>query len=267
MPRRWLDRRFRLGGFCCSQAVVMLSTGTPPYASKTASASAVRTHPAPTSAALIRRGVALAPLRRVAHAPCALDPEVVIVLSRVRVVPPDSQPRAVRDMQQPLQRPPGDFIDDVLDGLPEGLTGVVVPKLASTADVDTVVAALDAAGHANLSIVAGLETVAGVVDARTVTTHPRVGWCYFGAEDYVADLGGVRRTDNLEVQTARAQVAQAARLGGIPAIDMVVADFGDAERLLREAEQARSLGFSGKKLESKILKDKGVNPLMNLIIF
>jgi citrate lyase subunit beta/citryl-CoA lyase len=138
------------------------------------------------------------------------------------------------------------FLDDMLDGLPEGLVGVVVPKLASTADVDTVVAALDAAGHANLSIVAGLETVAGVVDARTVTTHPRVGWCYFGAEDYVADLGGVRRTDNLEVQTARAQVAQAARLGGIPAIDMVVADFGDEERFLREAEQARALGFSGK---------------------
>ena len=138
------------------------------------------------------------------------------------------------------------FHDDVRDGLPYGLTGVVVPKLASTADVETVVAALDAAGHADLPIIAGLETVAGVVDARTVTTHSRVGWCYFGAEDYVADLGGVRRTDNLEVQMARAQVAQAARLGGIPAIDMVVADFGDEERFLREAEQARALGFSGK---------------------
>lgn len=138
------------------------------------------------------------------------------------------------------------FEADVVDGLPAGLTGVAVPKLESAAAVDAVAAALDAAGHADLPIVAGLETVAGVVDARTVTTHQRVRWCYFGAEDYVADLGGVRRTDNLEVQTARAQVAQAARLGGIPAIDMVVADFGDEERFLREAEQARALGFSGK---------------------
>ena len=138
------------------------------------------------------------------------------------------------------------FEADVVDGLPAGLTGVAVPKLESAAAVDAVAAALDAAGHADLPIVAGLETVAGVVDARSVTTHQRVRWCYFGAEDYVADLGGVRRTDNLEVQTARAQVAQAARLGGIPAIDMVVADFGDEERFLREAEQARALGFSGK---------------------
>ena len=138
------------------------------------------------------------------------------------------------------------FEADVVAGLPAGLTGVAVPKLESAAAVDAVAAALDAAGHADLPIVAGLETVAGVVDARTVTTHQRVRWCYFGAEDYVADLGGVRRTDNLEVQTARAQVAQAARLGGIPAIDMVVADFGDEERFLREAEQARALGFSGK---------------------
>ena len=138
------------------------------------------------------------------------------------------------------------FEADVVDGLPAGLTGVAVPKLESAAAVDAVAAALDAAGHADLPIVAGLETVAGVVDARTVTTHQRVRWCYFGAEDYVADLGGVRRTDNLEVQTARAQVAQAARLGGIPAIDMVVADFGDEERFLREAKQARALGFSGK---------------------
>ncbi len=138
------------------------------------------------------------------------------------------------------------FADDVADGLGPGLAGVVVPKLESRAAVDATVAALDAAGHADLPVMAGLETVAGVVDARTVTTHPRVAWCYFGAEDYVADLGGVRTAANHEVATARAQVAQAARLGGIQAIDMVVIDFGDDERFQREATEARHLGFSGK---------------------
>ena len=138
------------------------------------------------------------------------------------------------------------FATDVTDGLPPGLTGVVVPKLESMAAVDAASAALDSAGHPDLPIVAGLETVAGVVDARTVTTHPRVQWCYFGAEDYVADLGGVRTAANHEVATARAQVAQAARLGGIQAIDMVVIDFGDDERFQREATEARHLGFSGK---------------------
>ncbi|MBT6372340.1 MAG: CoA ester lyase [Acidimicrobiaceae bacterium] len=138
------------------------------------------------------------------------------------------------------------FAVDVSNGLPAGLTGVVVPKLESVATVDAVAAALDAAGHPDLPIVAGLETVAGVVDARTVTTHPRVRWCYFGAEDYIADLGGVRTPGNHEVAVARAQIAQAAHLGGIQAIDMVVADFGDDDRFRREAIESRALGFSGK---------------------
>jgi citrate lyase subunit beta/citryl-CoA lyase len=138
------------------------------------------------------------------------------------------------------------FAADLSDGLPPGLTGVVVPKLESTTTVDAVSNALDAAGHPDLLIVAGLETVAGVVDARTVTTHRRVRWCYFGAEDYVADLGGVRTATNHEVSTARAQVGQAARLGGVQAIDMVVADFGDDDRFRREATEARHLGFTGK---------------------
>ncbi|MEC9394818.1 MAG: aldolase/citrate lyase family protein, partial [Actinomycetota bacterium] len=116
------------------------------------------------------------------------------------------------------------FAADLSDGLPPGLTGVVVPKLESTTTVDAVSNALDAAGHPDLLIVAGLETVAGVVDARTVTTHRRVRWCYFGAEDYVADLGGVRTASNHEVATARAQIGQAAALGGVQAVDMVVAD-------------------------------------------
>lgn len=138
------------------------------------------------------------------------------------------------------------FQEDITSGLPAGLTGVVIPKLESTETVDFVAAALDGAGHSHLPIFAGLETVAGVVYASTVTTHPRVHWCYFGAEDYVADLGGVRTTSNSEVATARAQVAQAARLGGIQAIDMMVADFGDDERFQQEASEARALGFSGK---------------------
>ena len=64
------------------------------------------------------------------------------------------------------------FATDVTDGLPPGLTGVVVPKLESIAAVDAASAALDAAGHPDLPIVAGLETVAGVVDACLLYTSP-----------------------------------------------------------------------------------------------
>ncbi|MEE2768370.1 MAG: CoA ester lyase [Actinomycetota bacterium] len=146
-----------------------------------------------------------------------------------------------------VNHPDSDMFDgDISEALSQALTGVIVPKLAQANDVDRVVSTLAEAGFPDLPIMAGLETVAGIVDAVGVTSHQRVGWCYFGAEDYVADLGGVRRSDNLEVLFARSQVAQAARLGEIPAMDMVVTNFEDVKRFASEAAEARALGFSGK---------------------
>jgi citrate lyase subunit beta/citryl-CoA lyase len=73
-----------------------------------------------------------------------------------------------------------------------------------------------------------------------------VRWCYFGAEDFVADMGGVRTSSNHEVAYARARVALAARLGGVHALDQIVADFRDDGRYIREAEEGRALGYRGK---------------------
>ena len=100
---------------------------------------------------------------------------------------------------------------------------MVVPKLESARQVAEVSEALG-----GRPVVAGLETVRGVADAREVLRPPVAG-CYFGAEDYVADLGGARTAGNAEVAWARAYVAVAARLAGVPALDMVTIDFRDAD--------------------------------------
>jgi citrate lyase subunit beta / citryl-CoA lyase len=132
------------------------------------------------------------------------------------------------------------FSDD-LDCLPADLlAGVVVPKLDSATDAGAVIDRLGA-----VPVVAGLETVRGVADARALLEGP-VSGCYFGAEDYVVDLGGVRTDGNAEVAVARALVAMAARLAGVPAYDMVVLAFGDKERFVAEAAGARALGYAGK---------------------
>jgi citrate lyase subunit beta/citryl-CoA lyase len=131
------------------------------------------------------------------------------------------------------------FADDVA-ALPERIAGVVVPKLDTADQVVDVAAALG-----DRPVVAGLETVRGVADARDVLRSPVVA-CYFGAEDYVADLGGVRTPANAEVAWARQYVVVAARLAGVPALDMVTIDFRDDERFAAEARQARTLGYAGK---------------------
>ena len=157
---------------------------------------------------------------------------------------------AVADVVGPLSaevpvyvrvNPPGTpWHEGDMAGLPAGIAGVVVPKLESLSQLIEVSGSVSAAG-----IVAGLETVRGVMDAREFLGPP-VTACYFGAEDYVYDLGGVRTDDNAEVASPRALVAVAARLGGVTALDMVTLDFGNTERFDREAHEARALGYRGK---------------------
>ena len=137
------------------------------------------------------------------------------------------------------------FAGDVADALVPELTGVVVPKLESGADVAVVVDALAAAGVPGLGILAGIESAAGVARAEEVLRGP-VRWCYFGAEDFVADMGGTRTESNLEVLYARSRVALAARLGDVHAIDQILADFRDDDRFVRDASEARALGYRGK---------------------
>lgn len=130
-----------------------------------------------------------------------------------------------------------------LDALLPELSGVVVPKLESRGDVEAVAAALERVG--SLPILAGIESAQGVAACEAILDDP-VRWCYFGAEDFVADMGGVRTANNLEVAYARARVALAARLGEVHAIDQIVADFRDDARFLSEAREARALGYRGK---------------------
>ena len=138
------------------------------------------------------------------------------------------------------------FADDVTHGVAAVVSGVVIPKIERLPDLETAAAALDGAGLAHVGIVAGIETALGVADARLVLAHPRVIAAYFGAEDFVADMGGIRTEGNEEVAYARSAVALAARLAAIPLVDQVVTNFSDDDRYRREATEARNLGYDGK---------------------
>lgn len=138
------------------------------------------------------------------------------------------------------------FADDVRDGLTEDLAAVLVPKIETVDGLDVIAGALDAAGFSYLGVIAGIETALGVADVRPLLAHPRVAAGYFGAEDFVADMGGVRTETNDEVMHARSSVALAGRLAGVPVLDQIVADFRNDDRFRREAAEARALGYAGK---------------------
>ncbi len=123
--------------------------------------------------------------------------------------------------------------------------GVVVPKLETLVELRTVEAAWRAASARPPVLVAGIESALGVADARELLAAG-VSAAYFGAEDYAADLGGRRTRAGLEVLYARSQVALAARLAGVPAIDQAVVTVGDPDHFTVDARAGADLGYQGK---------------------
>jgi citrate lyase subunit beta/citryl-CoA lyase len=138
------------------------------------------------------------------------------------------------------------FAGDVAEALDPALDGVVVPKLDNAAQVATVIDALSAAGLGHLHVLAGIETAHGVENAREILEAPSVVAGYFGAEDFVADMGGLRTPGSTEVLYARSRVALAARIAGVLVADQVVATLDDEHAFVTDARVGRSLGYPGK---------------------
>lgn len=142
--------------------------------------------------------------------------------------------------------PPGSpwFDADVAAVAGSRAAGVVLPKL-ERADELTVLRALLPDGAV---VIAGLETALGVADCRSLLAAGPglIDGAYFGAEDYIADLGGRRTDRGDEVLYARSTVALAARLAGVPSIDQAVVAVRDDDRFRADAAAGRDLGYHGK---------------------
>ena len=119
--------------------------------------------------------------------------------------------------------------------------GVLLPKYEHVAQLTALRAALEP----GTVVVAGLESGLGVADARELLAAGPES-CYFGAEDYIADIGGRRTAAGLEVLYARSQVALAASLSGVASLDQVVTAVTDDEAFRADARQGIELGYRGK---------------------
>ena len=118
--------------------------------------------------------------------------------------------------------------------------GIVLPK-ADAAGLATARARL----HATQSLVALVESVAGVVALRDIAATPGLSRLAFGSIDFGLDAG-IPGTDH-ELDFVRSRFVIESRFAGLPApVDGVTPVVDQPDVVTREAERARRFGFGGK---------------------
>ncbi len=138
--------------------------------------------------------------------------------------------------------PPGTpWFDDDVEAVAGTRAGVVLPKYEDPAQLRDLTERLG-----DRPVVVGIETARGVARARDLLDGADVTAAYFGAEDFIASVGGRRTPSSREVLFARSEVLLAARLGGVGALDQVVVNVRDAELFRTDAGEGRDLGYDGK---------------------
>jgi citrate lyase beta subunit len=148
------------------------------------------------------------------------------------------------------------FVEDDLAALvPARPDGVVVPKVASAADIEWVsksIADVESAHGwkvGDIRLLAIVESAAGIANLKEIASAgPRLDALIFGAEDLAGDIGAVRTPAGWEVFYARSAVVIHAAANSLQAIDMVRLDYRDLDGLLQEARQGAGMGFDGKQV-------------------
>jgi citrate lyase subunit beta/citryl-CoA lyase len=137
------------------------------------------------------------------------------------------------------------FREDVAAAADGAFAGVVLPKLEAAAEAGLLAELLAAAGRRAMVLIGGLETARGIARCEELAVPP-LDCVYFGAEDYIADLGGRRTEGGQEALYARSRVVLAARLSGLHPIDQAVVEPRDTGRFEADARAGRDLGYRGK---------------------
>ena len=92
-----------------------------------------------------------------------------------------------------------------------------------------------------------IETAMGVENAyRIALATSRVKALFLGAEDLTADLQCKRTKEGREIEYARTRLVVAARAAGVDVYDTPFTDVNDDEGIVKDAQLAKALGFTGK---------------------
>jgi citrate lyase subunit beta/citryl-CoA lyase len=164
----------------------------------------------------------------------AFDPEAECL---VRVNPVDAD----------ADRSDRTYLADVqaLAPVADAVDGVVLPKASGGEDVRRLAGQLRANGLPR-TIVALVETAAGVQAAPEIAAAGATEAIVAGTEDLAADVGSSPSPDHHESTYARQRMVTAAAAANVDAIDTLWTNFDDVEGLRTDAVEGAGLGFDGK---------------------
>ncbi|MBR2048592.1 MAG: CoA ester lyase [Oscillospiraceae bacterium] len=92
-----------------------------------------------------------------------------------------------------------------------------------------------------------IETALGVENSFAIASATkRIQALFLGAEDLTADLQCKRTKEGREIEYARTRLVTAARAAGVDVYDTPFTDVNDDEGIVKDAELAKALGFTGK---------------------
>lgn len=149
-------------------------------------------------------------------------------------------------------------VQTIVAGAGSSLCHIMIPKVESVADVDTAVAAIDAANTRHpadpLAVHVLIESAAAVHRAFDIAAHARVQSVSFGLMDFVSSHGGAIGASAMTaagqfvhplVVRAKLEVASACHAHGKVPSHCVVTEFRDLPALSRSATMAaRDFGYT-----------------------
>ena len=143
--------------------------------------------------------------------------------------------------------------DDLEEIVPLAPNLIMPAKVNGPDDVLTLDAAISEieakSGLANgtVKLIPLIETAKGLENAAAIAAAcPRVAAIFLGAEDLTADLRCPRTKEGTEIFYARSRMVSAARAAGVDVYDTPFTDVNDDEGIVKDAQFARSMGFTGK---------------------
>jgi citrate lyase subunit beta / citryl-CoA lyase len=148
-----------------------------------------------------------------------------------------------------------------------GLDGIVLPKISNSEEVIQIIKKIYGIVSkrdisSRIRIMPSIETAKGVLNAYSIASaHENVVALVFGVFDYLYDMNiEVEYDDYMSYSYARSKIPVDAKAAGIDALDGIWQKVHDVDGLIKDAIDAKKLGYSGKTL----IHPSHINPVHNI---